>query len=91
MESSAFASAWLKVISRSSSAERIRARGGHETLGLRLLPFAGLMEQEDAHENRQGRQQIDVVAVLHVPRGFPDNTERPLKDHHRAGEEADDQ
>ena len=93
--SSAFASAWLKVISRSSSAERIRAWAASAAaatrLGLRLLPLAGFMEDEDAHENRQRRKQVDVIALLHVPRRLPDKAERPLKDHNGAGDEAHDE
>ena len=95
MGSSAFASAWLNVISRSSSAERIRAWAASAAattrVGLRLLPLAGLMEDEDPREDRQRREQVDVVALLHVPRRLPDKAERPLKYHHGAGDEADDE
>jgi hypothetical protein len=49
------------------------------------------MEDEDARENRQRREQIDVVTLLNVPRGLPDKAERPLKYDYGAGDEADDE
>jgi len=62
--SKAFASAWLNVISRSSSAERIRAwAASAAAASASAFPCCRLrayMEDEDAGENRQRREQVDV-------------------------------
>src|SRR5439155_492525 len=49
------------------------------------------MENQHGREDRQRRKQVDVVAILHLRRCVPDEAERPLKDHNRAGDEADDE
>jgi len=76
---------------RRAQAALSRLGGSDDRVGLRLLPLAEVMEEKDPGKNNQRRKQIDVVALLHVPRGLPDKAERPLKYHDGAGDEAGDE
>ena len=49
------------------------------------------MKNEDSRENRQRREEVDVPALLQVPRDFPEEAERPLKYDNGARDEADDE
>jgi len=64
---------------------------GGECFAFHLLPLAGLVEDEDAGENCERRQQVHVPAFLEVPGDLPQKAKRPLKYDSRAGDEADDQ
>ncbi len=68
-----------------------RLGGGGERRSLGLLPLASLMEHEDGRKDHQRGKEVDVVAILDLERRIPDEAERPLKDHNRAGDEADDE
>ena len=68
-----------------------RLSRGKRRLGLAALPLARLIENEHADEDRQRRQQVDVVPLLDVPRRVPHEAQWPLKHDDGAGNEANDE